>query len=174
MLIAAVIIAVSLLAGLANAQNSSVLAQNPVLEGKTAYGDWRSDAPGIRRHIRASDLLAPYASPSNPNSVPVVEKPANEQLKVLRGVEVNLFARGLDHPRLIRVAPNGDIFIAETGAGRIRVLKPSEGGDKVSRNEVFASGLREPFGIAFYPKGNNPQWIYVANTDSVVRFPYTN
>jgi glucose/arabinose dehydrogenase len=173
-LIAVVIIAVSLSAGLANAQNSSVLAQNAVLEGKAAYGDWRSDAPGIRRHVRASDLLAPYASPSSRNYVAVVEKPANAQLKVLPGFEVKLFANGLNQPRLIRVAPNGDIFIAESEAGRIRVLRPSEGGDKVSRNEVFASDLKHPFGIAFYPKGNDPQWIYVANTDSVVRFPYTN
>src|SRR5262249_33868494 len=174
MLIAAVIIAVSLLAGLANAHNSSVLAQNAVLEGKAADGDWRSDAPVIRRHIRASDLLAPYASPPSGNPVAVVEKPANAQLKVLPGFEVKLFASGLNQPRLIRVAPNGDIFIAESAAGRIRVLRPSEGGDKVSRNEVFASGLKDHFGIAFYPKGNDPQWIYVANTESVVRFPYTN
>src|ERR1035437_10950151 len=39
---------------------------------------------------------------------------------------------------------------------------------------VFAKGLNEPYGIAFYPPGNDPQWVYVGNTDSVVRFPYQN
>jgi glucose/arabinose dehydrogenase len=72
----------------------------------------------------------------------------------------------------MRVAPNGDIFVAETGVGRIRVLRATNGSPKPSRNEIYASGLNEPFGIAFFPNGDNPQWVYVANTDSVVRFPY--
>jgi glucose/arabinose dehydrogenase len=106
--------------------------------------------------------------------VAVVEKPANARLKVPPGFEVKLFASGLDNPRLIRVAPNGDIFVAESVAGRIRVLRPADGGDEVSRNEIFVSGLKQPFGIAFYPNGKDPQWVYVANTDSIVRFPYRN
>jgi glucose/arabinose dehydrogenase len=122
---------------------------------------------------RPSDLPVPYASPSRANEVAVVEKPANARLKVPLGFEV-IFANGLDEPRLIRVAPNGDIFVAESVAGRIRVLRPADGGDGVSRNEIFVSGLKLPFGIAFYPRGNDPQWVYVANTDSVVRFPYRN
>ena len=38
----------------------------------------------------------------------------------------------------------------------------------------YASGLNRPFGIAFYPPGENPRYVYVGNTDSVVRFPYKN
>ena len=41
-------------------------------------------------------------------------------------------------------------------------------------NEVFATGLDRPFGIAFYPPGPEPKFVYVGNTDSVVRFPYRN
>jgi glucose/arabinose dehydrogenase len=104
----------------------------------------------------------------------VVAKPPDAQLIVPAGFQVELFASDLDQPRLIRVAPNGDIFIAESWAGRIRVLRPSEGADKVTDNEVFASGLTLPFGIAFYPHGENPQWVYIANTDSIVRLPYRN
>ena len=74
----------------------------------------------------------------------------------------------------MRVAPNGDIFIAETGANRIRVLRAADGADAPSENQIFATGLDRPFGIAFYPAGDNPQWIYVANNNSVVRFPYHN
>jgi glucose/arabinose dehydrogenase len=72
----------------------------------------------------------------------------------------------------MRVAPNGDIFIAETHAGRIRVLRAADGASKASVDEIFASGLNQPFGIAFFPSGDKPQWVYVANMDSVVRFPY--
>ena len=90
------------------------------------------------------------------------------------GFQVKLLASGLDYPRIIRTAPNGDIFIAESGAGSIRVLRLSDGDDKVTRNEIFASGLNQPFGIAFFPRGNDPHWVYVANTDSVVRLSYRN
>jgi glucose/arabinose dehydrogenase len=85
---------------------------------------------------------------------------------------VELFAEGLSEPRIIRVAPNGDIFVAETSAGRIRVLRAADGAEKVTTSEVYASGLHEPFGIAFFPSGPEPKWVYVANIDSVVRFPY--
>src|SRR5262245_46286531 len=153
-------------------QSPFALAASATLEGTAAYGAWRSDAPGIRRQIRVPDLPAPYASPSKAIFPAVVEKPADARLKVAAGFEVSLFASGLVHPRLIRVAPNGDIFVAESLAGRIRVLRPSNSGDQVSQNEIFASSLKLPFGIAFYPSGSDPQWVYVANTDSVVRFPY--
>ena len=74
----------------------------------------------------------------------------------------------------MRVAPNGDIFVAESDAGKIRVLRAADGADKPASDETFAEGLERPFGIAFYPLGPNPQWVYVANTNSVVRFPYRN
>jgi glucose/arabinose dehydrogenase len=62
--------------------------------------------------------------------------------------------------------------VAETRAGRIRVLRAADGATQPTTNEIFSSGLHAPFGIAFFPSGDNPQWVYVANTDSVVRFPY--
>ena len=156
------------------AQTPLADSSNSLLVGKAAYGDWRADAPGVRRHIRPSDLPAPYAFSSTVNIVSGISKPADARLNVPLGFSVKVFASGLNQPRLIRVAPNGDIFIAESRAGRIRVLRPSNGGDEVSHNEIFASGLKLPFGIAFYPQGDDPQWVYVANTDSVVRFHYRN
>jgi glucose/arabinose dehydrogenase len=88
------------------------------------------------------------------------------------GFKVELFASGLKAPRALRVAPNGDIFVAETDAGRIRVLRAPDGANKPSETSVFVSGLGAPFGLAFYPPGPDPQWLYVAMTTSVVRFPY--
>ena len=69
------------------------------------------------------------------------------------------------------MAPNGDIFVSESGGGHIVVLRPAGDSTAVARKETFATGLNRPFGIAFYP-ADNPQWVYVANTDFVVRFPY--
>jgi glucose/arabinose dehydrogenase len=140
-----------------------------VLTGKAAFGDWHTDAPGVRRHIRASDLPPANLQGSSESRVQVVAR-QDQKPKAPAGFEVNLFASGLDHPRLIRVAPNGDIFVAESQAGRIKVLRPGDGGS-AGQQEVFASGLTRPFGIAFYP-ASDPQWVYVANTNSVVRFPY--
>src|SRR6185437_6526526 len=71
-------------------------------------------------------------------------------------------------------APNGDIFIAETGRNRIHVLRAADGADAPSENQIFAEGLQRPFGIAFYPPGPDPKWIYIANINSVVRIPYHN
>jgi glucose/arabinose dehydrogenase len=90
----------------------------------------------------------------------------------LPGYTVKLYAEGLENPRLMRTAPNGDLFVAETGPGRIRVLRGHDGSGKPQEMEVFAAELNHPFGIAFYPSGPNPQFVYVANTDSIVRFPY--
>ncbi len=140
-----------------------------VLTGKAAFGDWHSERPGVRRHIKPGDL--PPANLRGSTQGPVQEVARRDQKpNVPDGFEVNLFASGLDQPRIIRVAPNGDVFVAETDAGRVKVLRPGDNG-AAAQQEVFAQGLRGPFGIAFYPAAD-PQWVYVANTDCVVRFPY--
>jgi glucose/arabinose dehydrogenase len=145
-------------------------AQLPALAA--SEGDWQADAPGVRHFINPSNLPSPFASPSARSRSSLVAKPAGAGLKVPPGFEIKqLVARGLDRPRLIRVAPNGDIFVAETGAGRVRVLRLGGDGSVVVQNEVFATGLNLPFGVNFYPS-DRPQWIYVAETDKVVRFPY--
>src|SRR5262245_61028967 len=141
-----------------------------LLVGKAAFGDWRTDAPLIRRKI--TELPPPFATRAASNPPRVIAKPASAVPRVPPGFQVELFATDLRDPRVLRVAPNGDIFVAESELGRIRVLRAADGAAKPSSNDVFASGLEEPFGIAFYPSGADPQWIYVANTGSVVRYPY--
>ena len=135
-------------------------------------GDWLHQAPGVKHHLTLADLPPPYASVSAGNGPRTVKQPPGAALAVPPGFTVKLFASGFTNPRIIRTAPKGDIFIAETAAGRIRVLRTADGADAPSVNQVFASGLDRPFGIAFYPAGNNPQWIYIANNNSIVRFPY--
>jgi glucose/arabinose dehydrogenase/cytochrome c2 len=145
-----------------------VLASSPTNDP----GDWRNAAPGVKYHITLADLPKPYATTSSGNNPRVVRQPTNAVLSVPAGFTVRLFAARLSGPRLLRVAPNGDIFIAETRANRIRVLRAADGADAPSDNQIYATNLDRPFGIAFYPPGNNPQWVYVANNNSVVRFPY--
>src|ERR1700722_2990389 len=142
------------------------------LTGPAAYGDWHADAAGVRRQIAAADLPPPYASPSVREGPRIVSRPAGAQLAALPGFSVALFADHLQAPRAIRVAPNGDIFVAESRAGQVRVLRAADGAAKPEQSEIFASGLDAPFGIAFYPPGPDPKFVYVANIDAVVRFPY--
>ena len=145
--------------------------QSGPLVGAAAFGDWHSDRPGLSRFIRPEDLPKPGATASVANVAHVVPRPPTVIPQAPPGFKVELFAEGLDGPREMRVAPNGDIFVAETGADRIRVLRGARG-DTNSVNEIFASGLNQPFGMAFFPSGDKPKWIYVANTDGVVRIPY--
>jgi glucose/arabinose dehydrogenase len=148
------------------------LAQSDTLAGPVAFGDWHADKPGVSRLIRPQDLPKPWATPSSANVSHVAPRPPSAVPQVPAGFKIALFAEGLSGPREMRVAPNGDIFVAETRAGTIRILRAADDDSKPSANSVYASGLNKPFGIAFFPSGNNPQWVYVANTDSVVRFPY--
>jgi cytochrome c2 len=146
----------------------------PALRNQRDPGDWRNAAPGVKHHITLADLPPPYSTQSAGNGPNAVRQPANAALSVPPGFTVRLFAAGLSNPRLIRVAPNGDIFVAETARNRIRVLRAADGAWAPSINQIFAERLDQPFGIAFYPSNSGPEWIYVANNNSVVRFRYQN
>ena len=94
-----------------------VLAQGKLLHGIGSVGDWTNDAPGVRHLVRLSDLPAPYATPNIGNNPHVVPRPTGSMLKAPDGFKVEQYAQGLEGPRLIRSAPNGDIFVAESGSG---------------------------------------------------------
>lgn len=146
----------------------------PTTGGGTDPNDWQRAAPGTQHHFTDADLPAPFATQSAGNGPQVVRQPDGMVLAVPAGFTVKQFAHGLSNPRLMRTAPNGDIFIAETGRNRIRVIRTADGADAPVENQIFAEGLERPFGISFYPLGDNPEWIYVANNNSVVRIPYHN
>jgi glucose/arabinose dehydrogenase len=138
------------------------------------FTDYRFEKPGLTRHITVHDLPAPYATESASNGPKIVARPERAWPKAPDGFKVELYATGLNNPRLMRTAPNGDIFLAETNGGDIKVFRGVTPAGKPEQVQVFASGLNTPFGIAFYPPGPDPAWVYVANMDSVVRFPYHN
>jgi glucose/arabinose dehydrogenase len=138
------------------------------------FTDFRYEAPGTTRKITVADLPEPFATKSADNGAQLVTRPANAWPVAPAGFKVELYAAGLDNPRLLRTAPNGDIFLAETEPGRVRVFRGMTGDGKPEQMQVFASGLKQPYGIAFYPPGPDPQWIYVGGINEVVRFPYHN
>ena len=150
-------------------------ADEPVntLTGSAAFATVATEKPGTFRKITADDLPAPFSSPSVANQSHIVARPANASLQVPPGFQIALFATGFDQPRELRTAPNGDIFLADSGAGEIKVLHGMKDG-KAESTTVFANGFTRPFGMAFYPPGSDPQYIYVGNTSSVVRLPYRN
>ncbi len=139
---------------------------------KPPFTDFRYEQPGKVRKITVQDLPAPYATPSADNGPDVVARPANVWPQAPAGFKVELYATGLNNPRLIRTAPNGDIFVAESEAGDIRVFRGITKDGRPEEMSVFASGLNRPYGINFYPPGPNPQWVYIGQTDAVLRFPY--
>lgn len=144
--------------------------------GAAALAGWKSDAPGVRRHIKPSDLPAPVTGADPEKSiasrVAVVAPPSGALPKVPEGFAVQVFATGLKQPRTLRVAPNGDIFLSESGTGRVLVFRAGASGAPATP-EVFAENLEKPYGIAFVPPAD-PRYVYVAAANQVVRYPYRN
>jgi len=144
------------------------------LTGQAAFTDALHESPGTRRHVTAADLPAPAPDQSVDNGPTVVARPNDAWPVAPQGFKVDMYATGLDNPRLLRVAPNGDLFLAESASGKIKVFRGIGPDGNPQQASVFASGLHQPFGIAFYPAGPNPEWIYIGDTDAIVRFPYEN
>jgi len=134
--------------------------------------DWKKDAPGRRHHIDVTKLPAPFESASASNFPKFIDKPADAKLQVPAGFKVDVFASNLPGARAMRIAPNGDVLLTQTQEGKVAVLRPSADGSKADKVSVFAQGLVQPFGMALYPAGSNPQWLYVAETNRVVRYAY--
>lgn len=157
------------------------------------FADWAQQKPGTAHKITVADLPGPNLAESVDNGPSLVPRPAGAMPQAPAGFKVTLFAGGdakpFDHselknaitpasegttfrePRLIRTAPNGDLFLSDSAAGTVFVLRGVGPDGKAAHIEKFATGLDHPFGIAFYP-AENPRSIYIANTTTVVRFPY--
>ena len=170
------------------------LSAQQTITGQAAFADYTQQKPGIRRKITVADLPEPKPSESVDNGPTVVQRPAGAWPMAPAGFKVELYAGGdaaapmqrsdnkkelygptsgtFVMPRIIRTAPNGDFFVADSQAGSIFVLRGITAAGKVATVSQFATGLDHPFGIAFYPSGNNPQWIYIGNATTVVRFAY--
>ncbi len=141
---------------------------------KPPFTDFRYEKPGTTRKITVADLPEPYATESSSNGPSVVARPDNAWPVAPAGFKVELYASGLENPRWMRTAPNGDVFLAEMEPGRILVFRGMSASGKAEQTAIFAEGLHHPYGIAFYPPGPDPQWIYIGSEKELVRFPYHN
>jgi glucose/arabinose dehydrogenase len=139
--------------------------------------------------------LPPPARSSTVNIAPARPWRADEAPTPAAGLEVTAFARGLEHPRWLHVLPNGDVLVAETNAqpkrpkslrgvvmkaamqvagaetpspDRITLLRDGDGDGVAETRSVLIDGLTSPFGMALV--GGS---LYVADTDQLLRFPYT-
>jgi glucose/arabinose dehydrogenase len=158
----------------AHAADNPDKTKPPVLTGQAAFTDAQHESPGTRRHVTWADLPAPAPEQSVDNGPSVVARPASAWPIAPKGFKVDLYATGLDNPRLLRVAPNGDLFLAESETGKIKVFRGVGADGKPKQTSVFATGLHQPFGIVFYPSGPDPKYVFIGDTDAIVRFPYKN
>jgi glucose/arabinose dehydrogenase len=112
-------------------------------------------------------LPKPFDTKSAGNP-PAEEKPPQGYLPTVpAGFQINVFARDFKEPRWLAVAPNGDLFLADSSAGKVFILRDPKNTGGAQENEVFAEKLDRPFGIAFHD-----DYVYIGNTDAVLRFHY--
>ncbi len=110
-------------------------------------------------------IIAKLVGVYNPPSV--VVPPAGFLPQVPTGFKVGVFARGFDVPRWLATAPNGDVFVADSSAGKVVVLQDPNRQGREETRFTFAEHLTQPFGIAFHES-----YVYIADTDEVIRFRY--
>ena len=165
--------------------------QQPLLTGQAAFTDYNQQSPGVRHRITLADLPQPKPDEAVNNTPHLVPRPDDAWPQAPAGFKVTLYAGGdakpmqradnvqfmhlsggtFTEPRLIRTAPNGDLFVADSGAGKVMILRGIGPDGKAAHIEDFATGLDHPFGIAFYPAAN-PRYVYIGNATTIQRFAY--
>ena len=106
---------------------------------KPPFTDFRYEKPGQVRKITLKDLPAPFTTGSAGNGPQVVARPEGAWPQVPDGFKVEQYAAGLDNPRIIRTAPNGDFFLAETNGGDIKVFRGITADGQPEQVQVFAT-----------------------------------
>ena len=169
----------------------AVVPAQQVSTGQAAFADWDQQQPGARRRITLADLPEPRPQEAGNFTPHLIPRPQDAWPQAPAGFKVTLFAGGdaapmqradnkqnmelsggtFTMPRLLRAAPNGDIFVADSGAGSLIILRGVDANGHAKQIEKFIGGLDHPFGIAFYP-AKDPKYIYVGNATTVQRIPY--
>ncbi len=129
-------------------------------------GQYSESTTELRHHeIRAEDLEPGEDASNGPRVIP---RPADAQLVLPPGFTIERYAsNGFEKPRWLAQAPNGDVFLSDSEAGKVFLLRDDDHNGKSDTRFTYASGLNQPFGLAFF-NGS----LYVGNTDAVVRFEY--
>ena len=119
--------------------------------------------------ITPESLPPPFATRSAMNPSKVVAPPAGAELHSPPGFKIATYAEGgFKEPRWMALAPNGDVFLADSRAGEIIILRDTKGSGQADQRFTFATGLTQPFGLAFWH-----DYLYVGDTNAVLRFKYT-
>jgi glucose/arabinose dehydrogenase len=143
------------------------------LTGTATFTDYTREQPGICRTLHAADLPAPFVTPDVANYSTQVAR-QNGQIPIAPpGFKVTLYASGLANARYLLAAANGDILLAQQGAGTITIFRGVNANGAAISQSTYATGLDQPYGMAFYPSAAAPQFLYVGNQSSIRRFPYT-
>lgn len=118
--------------------------------------------------IKPSDLPPPNPAEDAVNPPRVIPRPADAKLNMPPGFSIETFAEGdFREPRWMALAPNGDVFLSDSRAGKIIVLRDTNKDGVAEQRFTFVEGMKQPFGIAFWQN-----YIYIGNTDAVIRFTY--
>jgi len=133
---------------------------------------WRNTGSSVvETAIGPLELVAPYSSESVTKNSKVISWPSNKLPKAPEGFEVQRFADDLEHPRWTYVAPNNDIFVAESNtknsANRITLLRDTDMDGEVDERHVFKEGLNQNLGMLVLN-----DFFYIANTDGLYRYAY--
>jgi glucose/arabinose dehydrogenase len=128
-----------------------------------------ADAPGQRFSVSVPSLPKPFATPAVDDSSKVISRPAGALPKAPDGFAVSVFATDVPNARWMTVAPNGDVFLAESDSGKVVVLRPSADGARAARISTFATGFAQPHGLAIHDGA-----LYVADTKSIWRLRYVD
>jgi glucose/arabinose dehydrogenase len=124
--------------------------------------------PLLRHHeVDLKQLPQPYATKSAGNPPRLVAQPPGATLHVPAGFAVSVYASGLDGPRNMILAPNGDVIVTETAANRVTILRDANRDGTAEAKFPFADELNAPYGLAIHDR-----WLYIGNEDAVVRVPY--
>jgi len=124
-------------------------------------------ALAIAAAAQLPQLSEPFATSSVRNTAEVVTKPDSAQLKAPAGFSVSVYADNLQGPRTMLYAPNGDLFIAQSRAGSVIVLRDTNNDGEPDARNVYAQGLNGVFGMAFHDG-----YLYLGRTDSIIRYKY--
>ena len=122
--------------------------------------------PGEKYFVDIDKLAEPYATKSVANTYKKLDSELCK-LNVNDGFKVNIFAKNLQHPRNIKVAGNGDVFIVESNPGKIKILRDNDNDGISDIEQVFTDGFNYPFGIEI-----TSDFLYVADLDFVWKIPY--
>jgi glucose/arabinose dehydrogenase len=122
---------------------------------------------GAHFDIRPEGLPAPYATRSAGNPPETIARPEGAVPHVPAGFRANVFAAGMPNARWLAVAPNGDVFLAQSNDGKITLLRDANGDGMAERNAEYAGGFSQPHGLLVHGGA-----LYVGDTRNIWRIAY--